>query len=102
MLQDDLGDVAWTFEKEISRIPVRNLSVLELKIATRGHFYGAMVLDLLRLCTSIQKLKVELNRYEVVTRDFFFDISNLNLLLWHMLEIATQLETSLHQLTLYT
>ncbi|KAG2636932.1 hypothetical protein PVAP13_2NG481606 [Panicum virgatum] len=55
---DDLGDVAWTFEKEISRIPVRNLSVLELKIATRGHFYGAMVLDLLRLCTSIQKLKV--------------------------------------------
>ena len=71
-MQDNLGDVAWTFEQEISRIPARNLSVLELKIATRGHFYGAMVLDLLRLCTSIQKLKVELNRYEVVTRDFFF------------------------------
>ena len=71
-MQDNLGDVAWTFEQEISRIPARNLSVLELKISTRGHFYGAMVLDLLRLCTSIQKVKVELNRYEVVTRDFFF------------------------------
>lgn len=67
-MQDFLGDVAWTFEQEISRIPARNISVLKLTIATGGHVYGAIVLDLLRLCTSITKFKVELNRYEVFTR----------------------------------
>jgi len=59
--------MAVTFEQEISQSQVRNLSVLELKIVPRGHVYGAMVLDLLRFCTSVQKLKVELNRYQVVT-----------------------------------
>ncbi|CAD6218079.1 unnamed protein product [Miscanthus lutarioriparius] len=56
--------MAVTFEQEISQSQVRNLSVLELKIVPRGHVYGAMVLDLLRFCTSVQKLKVELNRYQ--------------------------------------
>jgi hypothetical protein len=59
--------MAVTLSKEISQSQVRNLCVLELKIVPRGHVYGAMVLDLLRLCTSVQKLKVELYRYQVVT-----------------------------------
>jgi hypothetical protein len=49
--------MAVTFEQEISQSQVRNLCVLELKIVPRGHVYGAMVLDLLRLCTSVQKLR---------------------------------------------
>ncbi|CAN6304220.1 unnamed protein product, partial [Urochloa humidicola] len=51
-----------SFEQEISRIPVtvRNLSTLELQIATQGesgteHVYGAMLLDLLRLYSSLSK-----------------------------------------------
>ncbi|TVU39107.1 hypothetical protein EJB05_12512, partial [Eragrostis curvula] len=56
-----------SFEQEISRIPVRKFTILEIDIETRGHVYGAMVLDLLGLCTSIQKLKVTLDPYEEET-----------------------------------
>ncbi|CAN6282139.1 unnamed protein product [Urochloa humidicola] len=58
-----------SIDQEISRIPVnvRNLSTLELQLPTE-HVYGAMLLDLLRLCSSIEKLKVTLNPYCQVTK----------------------------------
>ncbi|KAF8683056.1 hypothetical protein HU200_045040 [Digitaria exilis] len=61
---DNLDGVERSFEQEMSRIPVRNISGLELELATKGHVYGAMLLDLLGLCSSIQKLQVTLNQYD--------------------------------------
>lgn len=60
--RDNLGDVARSFEQEMSRIPVRNNSRLVLELATKGHAYGAMLLDLIGLCSSIQRLHVRLNQ----------------------------------------
>ena len=61
-----MGDVARSFEQEMSRIPVRNNSRLVLELATKGHAYGAMLLDLIGLYSSIQRLQVTLNRYDKV------------------------------------
>jgi len=66
LLQDNLGDVARSFEQEMSRIPVRNNSRLVLELATKGHAYGAMLLDLIGLCSSIQRLHVRLNQNDEV------------------------------------
>uniref|UniRef100_A0A0A9GZY4 FBD domain-containing protein n=1 Tax=Arundo donax TaxID=35708 RepID=A0A0A9GZY4_ARUDO len=52
------GDAAKNFEQVISRFQVANFSVLELELTQRGHVYGAIVLRLLGLCTSIQRLKI--------------------------------------------
>jgi hypothetical protein len=52
MLVGDLGT-------NISQIPVRSFSNLELDIKRGGHVYGAIVLDVLGLCTSIQRLNFE-------------------------------------------
>ncbi|KAL6657585.1 hypothetical protein ACP70R_005365 [Stipagrostis hirtigluma subsp. patula] len=41
-----------------------DFSALELHLETRGHIYGAMVLNLLRICNAIQKLKVVIIRYK--------------------------------------
>ncbi|CAN6211600.1 unnamed protein product [Urochloa humidicola] len=57
------GDAAMTFEQEICRFQVTNFSILELDLTQRGHVYGAIVLHLLGLCTSIQRLKVTLDDY---------------------------------------
>ncbi|TVU39222.1 hypothetical protein EJB05_12630, partial [Eragrostis curvula] len=47
-------------------IPVTNFQVLELRIKTEGHVYGAMVLHLLGLGKFIRRLRLELHqeRYE--------------------------------------
>uniref|UniRef100_K4A2G0 F-box domain-containing protein n=2 Tax=Setaria italica TaxID=4555 RepID=K4A2G0_SETIT len=50
-----------SFGLDISRIPVR-FSILELDITTGRHVYGAVVLEVLGFCTSIQRLKIMLNR----------------------------------------
>ncbi|CAN6205373.1 unnamed protein product [Urochloa humidicola] len=58
-------NVSRSFEQDISRIPVRSFSILELDIiATGRHVYGAVVLEALRFCTSIQRLKITLNRLQ--------------------------------------
>ncbi|KAG2536419.1 hypothetical protein PVAP13_9NG188100 [Panicum virgatum] len=64
--RDNLGNVSRSFEQEISRIPVRNISCLVLQLATKGHVYGAMLLDLIGLYSSIQRLQVTINRYDKV------------------------------------
>jgi hypothetical protein len=77
-LQDNLGDVTRSFEQEMSRIPVRNISCLALELATEEHVYGAVLLDLLGLCSSIQRLQVTLNQYDneviIILIPFFIDI----------------------------
>ncbi|CAL5085677.1 unnamed protein product [Urochloa decumbens] len=35
-----------------------NISVLELSVETRGHVYGAMALNLLRICNAVRRLKL--------------------------------------------
>ncbi|CAN6175426.1 unnamed protein product [Urochloa humidicola] len=57
------GDAAMTFEQEIYRFQVTDFSILELDLTQRGHVYGAIVLHLLGLSTSIQRLKVTLDEY---------------------------------------
>ncbi|KAL6657584.1 hypothetical protein ACP70R_005364 [Stipagrostis hirtigluma subsp. patula] len=44
--------------------PISSFSVLELRLETRGHVFGAMVLNLLRNCNAIQKLKLVIERRE--------------------------------------
>ncbi|KAL6639274.1 hypothetical protein ACP70R_023004 [Stipagrostis hirtigluma subsp. patula] len=57
------GDGTRNFEQDISRFLISDFSILELALAPRGHVYGAIVLHLLGLRTSIQKLVVKLDRY---------------------------------------
>ncbi|RCV14022.1 hypothetical protein SETIT_2G393900v2, partial [Setaria italica] len=42
--------------QEMFQLP--NISVLELRVETRGHVYGAMAVNLLRICNAIQRLKL--------------------------------------------
>lgn len=53
----------------MSQIPVRSFSYLELDIKRGGHVYGAMELDVLGLCTSIQRLKMTGDRYLARSRE---------------------------------
>ncbi|KAF8644550.1 hypothetical protein HU200_066403 [Digitaria exilis] len=55
---------ATTFEQEVHRFQVTDFSILELDLKQGGHVYGTIVLHLLGLCTSIQRLKVTLDDYE--------------------------------------
>ncbi|KAF0888835.1 hypothetical protein E2562_019346, partial [Oryza meyeriana var. granulata] len=55
------GDSTKSFEQEIFQFQVTaNFSILELELTPRGNVYGAIVLHLLGLCTSIQRLRVKL------------------------------------------
>ncbi|PVH65263.1 hypothetical protein PAHAL_2G450300 [Panicum hallii] len=42
--------------------PFPKLSILELCLDTRGHVYGGVVLNLLRICNAIQRLRLVINR----------------------------------------
>ncbi|KAF8662550.1 hypothetical protein HU200_056147 [Digitaria exilis] len=59
------GNVVRSFGQDISRIPARRITILELNIVTGLHVYGAVVLDLLERCTSIEKLGMMLGRCPV-------------------------------------
>ncbi|XP_021307306.1 uncharacterized protein LOC8082116 isoform X1 [Sorghum bicolor] len=48
------------FAEDLKKIPVTNFSVLKLKISTRGHVLGPLLLNLLRICTAVQRLDMVL------------------------------------------
>ncbi|OQU89950.1 hypothetical protein SORBI_3002G302200 [Sorghum bicolor] len=48
------------FAEELEKIPVPTFSVLELKIATRSHVLGPLLLNLLRICNAVQRLDMVL------------------------------------------
>ncbi|CAD6223789.1 unnamed protein product [Miscanthus lutarioriparius] len=48
------------FAEELEKIPVTTFSALELKIATRSHVLGPLLLNLLRICTAVQRLDMVL------------------------------------------
>jgi hypothetical protein len=49
-----------SFKQEVARLPgtLTHFTALELHLRTEGHVFGALVLQLLRIRTTIQKLKV--------------------------------------------
>lgn len=51
-----------SFAQEVARLPgtLTHFSALELHLRTEGHCFGALVLQLLRIRTTIQRLKVVL------------------------------------------
>ncbi|KAL6639333.1 hypothetical protein ACP70R_023063 [Stipagrostis hirtigluma subsp. patula] len=63
-----LGDAERSFGQVISQTPVTNFSILNLEIKAGQHVYGAMVVHLLGLCTSIQRLEVKLLEVQFETR----------------------------------
>jgi len=48
-----------SFEQELAQLPVTDFSALDLCLWTGGHVFEALVLQLLRIRTSIRRLKVE-------------------------------------------
>ncbi|KAL6639263.1 hypothetical protein ACP70R_022993 [Stipagrostis hirtigluma subsp. patula] len=56
-----------SFAQEITRLPVSDFSILELELRTEGHVLGPLVLQLLRIRTAIQQLKVVLR--EIMVKD---------------------------------
>lgn len=61
------GDSTRSFEQEIFRFQVTdNFSVLELDLKAQGHVYGAIVLHLLGICTSTQRLRVLLDEFLII------------------------------------
>jgi hypothetical protein len=57
-----------SFKQEVARLPVSltHFSALELHLQTEGHVFGALVLQLLRIRTIIQRLKVILARVVMI------------------------------------
>src|SRR5688572_24801383 len=45
-------------EQEVARLPVTDLCALDLRLRTEGHVFGALVLELLRIRTTIKRLKI--------------------------------------------
>ena len=69
-----LGTEEHTFAEEIEKHMIAGFSVLELHLTTNGHAFGALVFHLLkmvRICGSIRRLKVVLER-STVTRCFSY------------------------------
>ena len=64
-----LGNEEHTFAQEIEKHMIAGFSVLELHLTTNGHAFGALVFHLLkmaRICGSIRRLKVILERSTVI------------------------------------
>ncbi|TVU39223.1 hypothetical protein EJB05_12631, partial [Eragrostis curvula] len=58
------------FGQQISKIiPVTNFQVLKLRIETKGHVYGAMMLHLLGMCSFIRRLRLKLYQEACTCRE---------------------------------
>ena len=58
-----------TFAQEIEKHMIAEFSVLELHLIANGHVFGALMFHLLgviRICRSMQRLKVILNRSQAI------------------------------------
>ncbi|TVU39206.1 hypothetical protein EJB05_12614, partial [Eragrostis curvula] len=51
-----------SFAQEVALLPVNQFSVLELSITTGGHVFGPLLLHLLQIRTSLQRLKLVLKK----------------------------------------
>ncbi|KAL6896773.1 hypothetical protein ACP4OV_007345 [Aristida adscensionis] len=58
ILADVNSPLQRSIEHEIGCLPVTNFSILKLKIQTHRHVFGDLVLQLLRIRTTIQRLKL--------------------------------------------
>jgi len=67
-MQYDPLDAEWSIAQVLAYLPVTDFSVLELDLGTKGHTFGPMMLCLLRIQPTMQKLKVVLARDKVIIR----------------------------------
>ena len=68
MQPNGLLDAEWSITQVIAHLPVTVFSVLELDLETERHTFGPMMLCLLRIQPTMQKLKVVLARDKVIIR----------------------------------
>ena len=69
-MQYDPLDAEWSIAQVLAYLPVTDFSVLELDLGTKGHTFGPMMLHLLQIQPTIQRLNVVLARNKVTIRLF--------------------------------
>jgi hypothetical protein len=68
MQPNGLLDAEWSITQVIAHLPVTAFSVLELDLEIKRHTFGPIMLYLLRIQPTIQRLKVVLARDKVIIR----------------------------------
>ena len=66
MQQNGVLDAEWSIGQVIAHLPVAAFSILELDLKTEEHTFGPMMLRLLRIQPTMQRLKVVLARNKVI------------------------------------
>jgi len=66
MQRNGVLDAEWSIGQVIAHLPVAAFSILELDLKTEEHTFGPMMLCLLRIQPTMQRLKVVLARNKVI------------------------------------
>jgi len=66
MQRNGVLDAEWSIGQVIAHLPVAAFSILELDLKTEEHTFGPMMLRLLRIQPTMQRLKVVLARNKVI------------------------------------
>ena len=66
MQQNGVLDAEWSIGQVIAHLPVAAFSILELDLKTEEHTFGPMMLRLLLIQPTMQRLKVVLARNKVI------------------------------------
>ena len=66
MQRNGVIDAEWSIGQVIAHLPVAAFSILELDLKTEEHTFGPMMLRLLRIQPTMQRLKVVLARNKVI------------------------------------